>query len=244
MEKFLKWSRVLTFALAITPFFLFFQYYSGVVEGLKSSTTFSYNEKGEGRSVVIIERDAKDIINDNNIKLQLPDDLNFQKYQRLTILSKQIQTKREKLAEKNRIDMLKKIRAEKQKQQIQLKKKLMQQQSTEVKRMPSRGEVSHYTTIYVIATAYTAGYESTGKTPNSPNYGKTASGTRAVEGRTIACPKNMELGTKIFIPYFNSGFICEDRGGAIRNGRIDIYMESVKDAREFGKKELEIKILQ
>jgi len=92
-------------------------------------------------------------------------------------------------------------------------------------------------------TAYTAGYESTGKTPDHPNYGETASGTYVKEGRTIACPKSMEFGTKIRIPYFNKTFTCEDRGSAITQGKLDVYMKDLDQALNFGRRNLKIKIL-
>jgi len=94
-----------------------------------------------------------------------------------------------------------------------------------------------------IVTAYTAGYESTGKTKYDPTYGITASGEKVEEGITIACPKSMEFGTQVYIPFFNNTFICTDRGGAIKEGRLDVYMENLNDALEFGKRELEVKIL-
>lgn len=92
-------------------------------------------------------------------------------------------------------------------------------------------------------TAYTAGYESTGKTPDHPLYGVTASGEIAVEGVTIACPPSMEFGTKIYIPHFDNTFTCQDRGSAIQEGHLDIFMESIDDALQFGRRNLPVKIL-
>nr|WP_323742076.1 LysM peptidoglycan-binding domain-containing protein [Salinibacillus xinjiangensis] len=89
-------------------------------------------------------------------------------------------------------------------------------------------------------TAYTAGYESTGKRPGDPGYGITASGTKVKEGQTIACPKTISFGTEVYIPYFDDTFTCEDRGSAVTEKRIDVYMPEVEDALEFGVKELEV----
>lgn len=91
-------------------------------------------------------------------------------------------------------------------------------------------------------TAYTAGAKSTGKRPGDPGYGVTASGARAKEGRTIACPKRFSFGTKIYIPELKNTFVCEDRGGAIRGDRLDIYFESVSEARKFGRKNMKVMI--
>jgi rare lipoprotein A len=71
----------------------------------------------------------------------------------------------------------------------------------------------------------------------------TASGTKTVEGRTIAAPSWIPFGTRIYIPYFHQTFICEDRGGAIKGNHIDVYMESEQKAVEFGVKKLQIEIL-
>ncbi|CDQ41368.1 MULTISPECIES: LysM peptidoglycan-binding domain-containing protein [Virgibacillus] len=92
-------------------------------------------------------------------------------------------------------------------------------------------------------TAYTAGYESTGKEPGDPGYGITASGAEVQEGQTVACPPDLSFGTKISIPYFDKTFTCEDRGGAITGDRLDVYMNDLDDALEFGVKELPVQIV-
>lgn len=93
-------------------------------------------------------------------------------------------------------------------------------------------------------TAYTAGIESTGKTPDHPEYGITASGKTVEEGTTIACPPSMEFGTQIYIPYFDNTFTCHDRGSAIVEGHLDVYMEDLDDALEFGRRDLPVEILK
>jgi|694.fasta_scaffold76540_12 3D (Asp-Asp-Asp) domain-containing protein len=92
-------------------------------------------------------------------------------------------------------------------------------------------------------TAYTAGYESTGKNPGDKYYGITASGQRAWERITLACPKSMEFGTKVYIPAFETVFTCTDRGSAITEGKLDVYMEELEDALSFGRQHLEVFIL-
>lgn len=89
-------------------------------------------------------------------------------------------------------------------------------------------------------TAYTAGFESTGKRPGHPLYGVTASGRKVKTNTTIACPPEMDFGTKVYIPYFDNMYTCFDRGGAIKGKRIDVYMPKLKDALRFGRKELEV----
>ena len=93
-------------------------------------------------------------------------------------------------------------------------------------------------------SAYTSGYESTGKRPSDPLYGVTASGEKVKEGYTVACPKSMPFGTKLYIPYFNKVFTCTDRGGLITEGHLDIYMRKLKDAQDFGRQQLEVQVIK
>ncbi len=97
--------------------------------------------------------------------------------------------------------------------------------------------------IYQV-TAYTAGPESTGKTQDHPEYGITASGAKVRPGHTIACPVSLPFGTKIFIPHFNKEFVCEDRGSAITEGKLDVYIEDLQEALKFGRRDLEIMIIK
>lgn len=91
-------------------------------------------------------------------------------------------------------------------------------------------------------TAYTAGYESTKKRPGDPGYGITASGEVVQENHTMACPEALPFGTKIHIPALDETYVCEDRGSAITNGRLDIYIEDLEEALEFGVQYLEVKV--
>lgn len=70
--------------------------------------------------------------------------------------------------------------------------------------------------------------------------GITANGERALEGRTIAADASIPFGTEIYIPKLGKAFIVVDRGGAIYGDRLDLYMESRKDALRFGVQELEV----
>lgn len=79
-------------------------------------------------------------------------------------------------------------------------------------------------------TAYCACSKCCGKAT-----GRTASGTYATAGRTIAAPSNFAFGTKLEI----NGHIytVEDRGGAINGNKIDIYFDSHQAALNFGKQQ-------
>ncbi|WP_050900625.1 3D domain-containing protein [Paenibacillus elgii] len=91
-------------------------------------------------------------------------------------------------------------------------------------------------------TAFTSGYESTQKKKGHPLYGITASGKRVKEGVTAACPKSLEFGTKIYVKELDHTYICQDRGGAIKEGHLDIYFDDLKKAKEFGRQKLHVKI--
>jgi|GEM_PF-1358440 3D (Asp-Asp-Asp) domain-containing protein len=84
----------------------------------------------------------------------------------------------------------------------------------------------------VNVSAYTAAADECGK-----DDGVTASGLKVTEKRTIACPPNFPFGTKIRINGVGE-YRCEDRGGAIKGNRIDIYVETKKEAFTFGRQHL------
>jgi 3D (Asp-Asp-Asp) domain-containing protein len=91
-------------------------------------------------------------------------------------------------------------------------------------------------------SAYTA--STCGKSSSDPNYGKTSSGAYASSWYTIAAGPSVPIGTVVYIPYFasqaNGGwFVVEDRGGAITNSRIDVYMDTLSECTSFGRRNLE-----
>ena len=90
---------------------------------------------------------------------------------------------------------------------------------------------------YFEATAYTI--DTCGKSPNHPAYGITASGKKAISGKTIAVdPTVIKLGTILVIEGVE--YIAEDTGGAIKGNRIDICYNSVEEALQFGRKVVEV----
>jgi 3D (Asp-Asp-Asp) domain-containing protein len=100
---------------------------------------------------------------------------------------------------------------------------------------------SHAT--YYEVTAYTAGPESTGKRPGDRGYGITASGKKTEEGVTAACGPDLAFGTRVEIPELGRTYTCQDRGGAITADHLDIFMTSVKRARQFGRQTMRVKII-
>lgn len=78
---------------------------------------------------------------------------------------------------------------------------------------------------------------------------KTASGATAKSWYTVAAGKGYAMGTIIYIPYFanqpNGGwFVVQDRGGAISNNKLDIFMSSYSQCTSFGRRNLECYIYE
>ena len=88
--------------------------------------------------------------------------------------------------------------------------------------------------IYKI-TAYCSCSKCCGKST-----GRTASGTKATAGRTVAAPSNFAFGTKLSIN--GKEYVVEDRGGAINGNRIDIYVSSHSAALRWGVKYLPVEV--
>ena len=91
-------------------------------------------------------------------------------------------------------------------------------------------------------SAYTA--STCDKSPDSPSYGITSSGVRATAWCTVAAGSGYPVGTIIYIPYFkdkpNGGwFIVQDRGGAIKNNKLDVYMNTYNECVKFGRRNLD-----
>jgi len=72
--------------------------------------------------------------------------------------------------------------------------------------------------------------------------GVTASGYKLQEGsKVVAAPKNIPFGTKIYIPDYGLATV-EDRGGAIKGNRIDVYFHTHEEALQWGKQILLVKM--
>lgn len=91
-------------------------------------------------------------------------------------------------------------------------------------------------TTYKI-TAYCSCAKCCGKTT-----GRTASGTQATAGRTVAAPANFAFGTKLNIG--GQIYTVEDRGGAIKGNKIDIYVSSHAAALQWGVRYLPVSVVE
>lgn len=88
-----------------------------------------------------------------------------------------------------------------------------------------------YKTMKVSATAYSGD-------------GVTSTGTKPKWGTIAVDPKVIPYGSVVYIPYFDKYFVAEDCGGGIKGYKIDIYMNSAKECRNWGVRTIDIKVLQ
>lgn len=71
----------------------------------------------------------------------------------------------------------------------------------------------------------------------------TASGAEAVQGVTIAADWSIyPPGTVLFVEGLGE-YIVQDRGGAIKGLKIDVYFEDHEAALQFGRQEVRIKVI-
>ena len=91
-------------------------------------------------------------------------------------------------------------------------------------------------TTYKI-TAYCPCSKCCGKTN-----GRTASGTKATAGRTVAASSKFAFGTKLNIG--GHIYTVEDRGGAIKGNKIDIFVNTHAEALAWGVRYLTVSVVQ
>lgn len=78
-----------------------------------------------------------------------------------------------------------------------------------------------------------------------PPWGITASGAQTAPG-ICACGPAYPFGT-LFIPLDPAphvAYVCQDRGGAIRDGMIDIWMTTQKGALRWGRRQVRMAVVQ
>ncbi len=71
--------------------------------------------------------------------------------------------------------------------------------------------------------------------------GITASGTRARLGTVAADTKVLPFGTVVHVPGYGYG-VVEDRGGAIRGHKLDLYFPTHRQALEWGRKRVRVTV--
>lgn len=98
-------------------------------------------------------------------------------------------------------------------------------------------------TAYCLCTicteCYSYGYESNGDNKNGTQV--TANGSIPTYGRTIAADRRFPFGIEIYIEGLGWRTV-EDRGGAIRGQRLDVFMPNHHLALSFGRQNREVRI--
>lgn len=93
-------------------------------------------------------------------------------------------------------------------------------------------------------TGYCNDEKCTGKNPSDKGYGITKSGKVAKRGTVAVDPKVIPLGTKLKIEGFDTIFISEDIGGAIKKNKIDIWFPTHQDALDWGRQKRKVWIVK
>lgn len=126
----------------------------------------------------------------------------------------------------------------KAKEQLKEKEQIVAKADTSTQ-SPTRGGTSRGRNLGTFqSTAYCACSICTG----SGGVGKTASGTQVQAGRTIAVDPNViPLGTRVSVD--GKIYVAEDTGSAIKGNIVDIYFNSHSEALSWGRRNVEVKIL-
>lgn len=114
---------------------------------------------------------------------------------------------------------------------VQVQKKATSRSAT----LPRTTSSNTSGTVYKI-TAYCPCAKCCGKTN-----GRTASGTTATPGRTVAASSQFAFGTKLNIG--GHVYTVEDRGGAINGNKIDIFVSSHAQALQWGVRYLPVSVV-
>ncbi len=117
------------------------------------------------------------------------------------------------------------------------------EEGTKTLLVSSRGELTRFVkAMKMVATAYDATFESTGKNPGDKYYGITASGLRVRPGIVAVDPQVIPLGTWLYVEGYGEA-LAADKGSAIKGNKIDLYYESPKDVSRFGRKTVKVYVL-
>jgi 3D (Asp-Asp-Asp) domain-containing protein len=103
---------------------------------------------------------------------------------------------------------------------------------------PTRGGDWHRP-LRMTATAYDPGPRSCGRYAD----GYTATGAKAEKGVVATDPRVIAMGTRLYIPGY--GFaVAADRGSAIRGMRIDLCFNTYGEAKQFGRRQVDVYLLK
>ena len=69
----------------------------------------------------------------------------------------------------------------------------------------------------------------------------TASGVYAQRGTLAADTRYFPMGTIMYIPGYGWGKV-EDRGGAIKGNKLDLFFDSHQEALDWGRQQVEVRV--
>lgn len=113
----------------------------------------------------------------------------------------------------------------------------------------ARGDSVRYKKILDMrATSYTASFQDTGKNPDHPLFGITATGIRVHKGVIAVDPKVIPLGTRVYVEVAGNtpdyGYaVAADTGGAIKGDLIDLYYDDQDFVDNWGVKRVKVYVL-
>ena len=113
--------------------------------------------------------------------------------------------------------------------------------------------VEYRSVVEVSATAYCLCQKCCGKLPSHPSYGYTASGIKIIPGtgmKVIAVdPGIIPLGSKVYVQglygawdYGNA--VAGDTGSAIKDHKIDLYMDTHEEALMWGRRNVNVYVVE
>ncbi|MDR2168409.1 MAG: G5 domain-containing protein [Clostridiales bacterium] len=89
--------------------------------------------------------------------------------------------------------------------------------------------------VLMESTAYTLSVSCTGRTPDHPWWGITASGMQAQVGVVAVDTNVIPFHTRMYIEGY--GFaVAGDRGGAIRGYKVDVFLDTMAEVRQWGRR--------
>ena len=91
--------------------------------------------------------------------------------------------------------------------------------------------------IYTVTAYNSLSYQ----TDNTPCISASGMNVCETEDLICACPREFEFGTEFFIN--GRWWNCQDRLHSKYDDRIDLLIHTIEDAKEFGKQELEVYII-
>ena len=119
---------------------------------------------------------------------------------------------------------------------VQVQKKATSRSATTRAALPTGTASTSGGTTYKV-TAYCPCSKCCGKAS-----GMTASGTKATAGRTVAASSKFAFGTKLNIG--GHIYTVEDRGGAVKGNKIDIFVNTHAEALAWGVRYLTVSVVQ